>query len=76
MIEPLKVKEAFKRVENENYAFRAYLKNHADMDELDEQFFKLHNELFLNYDCSKCRNCCKEYSACFEEHELGQVAVF
>lgn len=46
------------------------------MDELDEQFFKLHNELFLNYDCSKCRNCCKEYSACFEEHELGQVAVF
>lgn len=76
MIEPSKVKEAFKRVENENYAFRAYLKNHADMDELDQQFFKLHNEMFLNYDCSKCRNCCKEYSACFEEHELEQVAAY
>lgn len=30
-----KVKEAYKRVEDENYAFRAYLKNHADEDELD-----------------------------------------
>ncbi len=76
VIEPLKVHEAFNRVEDENYAFRAYLKNHANEDELDKQFLKLHNELFLNYDCSKCRNCCKEYSATFEEHELEPVAVF
>lgn len=34
MIEPSKVKEAFKRIEEENYAFRAYLKNHAGEDEL------------------------------------------
>lgn len=33
MIEPSKVKEAYKRIEEENYAFRAYLKNHADEDE-------------------------------------------
>lgn len=76
MIEPSKVKEAYKRIEEENYAFRAYLKNHADEDELDEQFLELHKELFLNYDCSKCRNCCKDYSASFEEEELGPVAVF
>ena len=30
MIEPSKVKEAFREVERENYSFRAYLKNHAD----------------------------------------------
>ncbi len=57
MIEPSKVKEAFKKVEDENYSFRAFLKNNADIDELHEQFLKLHNELFVNYDCSKCRNC-------------------
>lgn len=76
MIEPSRVREAFKRVERENYSFRAYLKNHADVDELDEQFLALHNELFSKYDCSKCRNCCREYSACFEENELGPVADF
>lgn len=76
MIEPSKVKEEFNRIEDENYAFRAYLKNHADIDELDQQFLKLHKELFVNYDCSKCRNCCKEYSASFEEHELATVADF
>lgn len=59
MIEPWKIEEAFANVERENYKFRIYLKNHADVDELDEQFLKLHNELFKEYDCSKCRNCCK-----------------
>ncbi|MFZ5967395.1 MAG: YkgJ family cysteine cluster protein [Bacillota bacterium] len=76
MIEPSKVKEAFQKVENENYSFRVYLKNHADVDELDEQFLELHNELFSSYDCSKCRNCCKAYSASFEEDEIEPVATF
>lgn len=30
MIEPSKIKEEFPKVENENYKFRTYLKNHAD----------------------------------------------
>jgi len=76
MIEPSKVKEAFKRIEKENYAFRVFLKNRADEDELDKQFLSLHNELFASYDCSKCRNCCKMYSASFEENELGYVSSF
>ena len=76
MLEPSKVKEAFKRIEDENYAFRAYLKNHADENDLDKQFLELHKELFLTYDCSKCRNCCKEYSASFQEEELAPVAAF
>ena len=76
MIEPLKIKEKFKDVEDENYAFRTYLKGHTDMDKLDSQFLKLHKELFSEYDCSKCRNCCKEYSASFEKHELSKVADF
>ena len=76
MIEPSKIKDAFKRIEAENYAFRTYLKNHADENELDEQFLKLHKELFVSYDCSQCRNCCKEYSASFEEDELIRISDF
>ncbi|MBC2398836.1 hypothetical protein BD780_000823 [Clostridium tetanomorphum] len=46
MIETSKIKEEFEKVESENYKFRTYLKNRADIDELDEQFLELHNELF------------------------------
>ena len=74
MIEPWKIKEEFTKVERENYKFRIYLKNHADVDELDEQFLELHNELFKEYDCSKCRNCCKEYAVTFEENEIEQAS--
>lgn len=74
VIEPSKIKEEFEKVESENYKFRTYLKNRADIDELDEQFLELHNELFKNYDCSKCRNCCKEYSITFEETEIEQAS--
>lgn len=45
MIEPSKIKEKFKKIEDENYRFRTYLKIHADPDELDKQFAELHKEL-------------------------------
>ena len=37
------------------------MKCNADEKILDEQVAKLHNELFAEYDCSRCRNCCKCY---------------
>jgi len=74
VIEPSEIKEAFEKVERENYKFCTYLKNHADLDELDEQFLELHNELFKVYDCSKCRNCCKEYSIIFEKNEIEKAS--
>ncbi|WP_102401360.1 YkgJ family cysteine cluster protein [Haloimpatiens massiliensis] len=73
MIEPSKLEQEFKKVEKQNYAFRAYLKNHADSDELDKQFLELHNELFKDYDCSKCRNCCKVYSITLQESEIEEA---
>jgi hypothetical protein len=76
MVKPSKLKAEFRKVEKENYAFRTFLKNHADPDQLDEQFLQLHKELFENYDCNQCRNCCKDYSASFEKGELAPVAAF
>ena len=61
MLTPRKVKfEAMKR-EKENLEFRTFLKCNANEKELDQQFLTLHNELFANYDCNRCRNCCKMY---------------
>ena len=46
MIAPNKVAAMAEKKEKENYAFRTFLKNHADPDKLDAQFLRLHNELF------------------------------
>ena len=76
MIDPDKVKEEAKRKENENFKFRSYLKDHADEDELDKQFLRLHKELFANYDCSKCRNCCKMYKGSIPAEDIDKDAKY
>ena len=50
-MKPDKVCEEAKRLEDENYRFRSYLKSHAEEEEIDERFFRLHRELFGQYDC-------------------------
>lgn len=76
MIDLKKLKEMYYAKEEENYAFRAYLKSHADSKTLDGQFQSLHNELFSVYDCNDCRNCCKKYEATFEKHEILEAARY
>ncbi len=74
MIEPRKVKFESKKKENENLAFRTYLKCHADEETLDRQFRELHEELFASYDCSRCRNCCKMYAGSIPEEDVDRDA--
>ena len=76
MIQPSKVGKAARKLEDENIRFRTFLKMNADPDELDEQFLALHNELFVGYDCSKCNNCCREYSTELSEGEVAAIALF
>ena len=74
LISPDEVKTKAKSKENENYAFRTYLKMHADPHKLDEQFRKLHEELFSGYDCSQCRNCCKMYCGMIPQEDIEKAA--
>lgn len=76
MLPPRKVKFWAKKKENENYAFRTFLKMNADEQKLDEQFLKLHQELFRTYDCSKCRNCCKAYHGSIPEEDVQTDAQY
>ena len=50
MIAPRKIRYEAKKKRDENYEFRIYLKGNADERELDEQFHRLHKELFDVYD--------------------------
>lgn len=74
MLNPDKVQSEAKKKENENMKFRTFLKCNANPEKLDRQFARLHSELFANYDCSKCRNCCKMYYGSIPENELEKAA--
>ncbi len=76
MIQSNKVKAEAKKKEDENFKFRSYLKCHADDDELDRQFSRLHKELFADYDCSKCRNCCKMYKGSIPAEDIDRDAQY
>ena len=74
MIAPRKIKFEATKKRNENYEFRIFLKENADDKALDEQFHRLHKELFSGYDCSRCRNCCKMYHGQIPEKDLDRDA--
>ena len=76
MVEPDKVYDAACGIADENEAFRAYLKENADPDELDRQFHRLHEELFSSRDCCKCNNCCRIYAVALREDEAESISAF
>lgn len=76
MIKPSQVAYYSKKAEKKNYQFRSWLKFHADPEDLDKQFLKLHNELFSDYDCSRCRNCCKKCYGSIPENDLDKDAAY
>jgi len=76
MIKISDLNKAYKAVEEENYRFRIYLKQHADPDELDQHFKDLHKKIYMAYDCSSCRNCCIVYSGNFSHDEINPAAKY
>ena len=58
---------------DESVRFRTYLKTHANEEELDKAFKKLHDKYFKIYDCSKCRNCCKELGVSIGYDEIDKL---
>lgn len=52
------------------------MKIHADEEELDQQFQQLHKELFGQYDCNRCRNCCKMYHGSVPAEDIQRDAEY
>lgn len=61
MVRPSKLRFLTEKNRNNNYRFRTWLKMNADSEDLDQRFLRLHRELFEDYECNRCRNCCKQY---------------
>ena len=56
-----KIKKMAKKKENENWAFRGYLKGKGS-EEIDPIVHRLYEEVSAQIDCTTCGNCCKEVS--------------
>jgi len=76
MIDPSKINIVAEKRLEENLEFRQFLKKHADCDKLDSQFLELHNELFADYDCCKCANCCKAYSIVLSNDNVEIISQY
>ena len=74
MISPSKINTIAEKYEDENIAFRRFLKARADSDKLDAQFRELHNELFAGYDCCKCNNCCRAYAVVLDDNDIEAIS--
>jgi Fe-S-cluster containining protein len=76
MISPTEVKTRGRKLSEDNFKFRTFLRNHADEDELDAQFLQLHKEMFKGYDCCKCTNCCKAFEIPINTDEVETISEF
>jgi len=74
VISPQDVYIEAKKRKDESLRFRSFLKNHADEEELDRRFLKLHQELFAGYDCCKCGNCCRAFSTTLSDEEITAIS--
>ena len=50
MIPPRKLEREARKKEKENLEFRVFLKENANLEELDGKFLRLHKQLFAEYD--------------------------
>jgi len=73
VLPPEKLKKAFKKVEDENWILRAFLKE-QEPDDVDRLVNNLHKELFEGFDCVVCSNCCKSIVPVVEENEIQVIS--
>jgi len=70
-----RVGELARLKEEENWAFRAYLKGwDRPATELDAIVHRLYHEVAPHVDCRACRNCCKRLRPNFSEEEVQAIA--
>ena len=75
MINPSKMKKVYQEYAEQNEKFRLFLKKNAVDYELDAHFLRLHTEIFAEYDCCACNNCCKLYDVTVNQNDIEIIAA-
>ncbi len=73
MLSPDKLARVFKKVEDDNWDFRSFLKG-QDEKELDKLVHKMHKELFKDTDCISCSNCCRKIVPILEDKDIPAIS--
>jgi len=70
-----KIKEISEEKAEENWAFRAYLKE-CDIatEEIDAIVHRLYKEISAKIDCKACANCCKEITPVLDEEDIEELS--
>lgn len=73
--DPTKIKKRAKEKEDENWEFRAFLKQ-IDMypEEIDAIVHRIYEEIASKIDCKACANCCKELLPLLDEEDIEQLS--
>ncbi|MGB2841011.1 MAG: YkgJ family cysteine cluster protein [Halobacteriota archaeon] len=70
-----KIKKISEEKADENWAFRAYLKEcDVSPGEIDTIVHRLYKEISSKIDCKACANCCKEITPILDEEDIEKLS--
>jgi len=72
----VQIRTAARKKEDENWRFRAFLKDECDLDseEIDSRVFEITRRVWAGIDCTECANCCREVKPSFSADEVKRLA--
>lgn len=75
MLNPKQLKKASRRVSDENFRFRCFLKQ-VDDEEVDA-FVQAFAKRYVTSDiCCACQNCCRHMDICFTQEDTERISAF
>lgn len=69
-----KIEKFAKEKEDENWSFRAFLKNY-DEKNLDSTVYRMFKKVDESIDCTTCGNCCKKIKPLFTKKDIRRLAA-
>jgi hypothetical protein len=70
-----KIKKLSEKHNDENWQFRSFLLCcNISSKIVDKMVHRIYKEVASEIDCTKCGNCCKEMSPCFELEEMEDLS--
>ncbi len=70
-----KIARIAREKENENWAFRSFLKGYdIEVEELDSIVHKLNIKVAEKIDCTQCANCCKRIKPTLSQNDINNLS--
>jgi hypothetical protein len=72
----VKIKALARKKEDENWAFRSFLKeSDTPSEEIDRIVHRLYKEMSMKIDCARCANCCRELRPVLDDEDVERLST-